>query len=282
MLTKVQVYSSQPSASVLAFDENGRAEIDLIQITDISGLDPVEATVNTSSLGDVDGAAYIGTEVPDRNIVLTLRPNPDYSNWTFDRLRRFIYSYFMPRASVKLVFYNDEVPDFPVEINGIVEHVGANPFSKDPEFLVSIVCPDPYFTSTKGETISGSISGGMNLVDVPNAGNIPIGVYLKVDYESASTPANLKVQVQNSLVVSDFNVENLNTNNVYFEMNSKAMQKFVREVDLGSGVISNRLSEIKEGSVWPVLQPGSNKLGVTIDSGSASWEMTYFERYGGI
>ena len=62
------------------------------------------------------------------------------------------------------------------------------------------------------------------------------------------------------------------------------MQKFVQNVNIGSGVITNLLSKvhIQEGSLWPTFQPGENEFSVITDHGVHDWELTYFERFGGL
>ena len=153
MLTEVKAYSSWRSAPTLPLSDGGRPESDLIQLRNIDGLDPVKAAVNTSPFGSVDGASHTGSSVLTRNIVLTLHPNPNWDNWTFESLRRLLYSYFMPKRQTRLVFYSDDM--IPVEISGIVESVSVNIFSKDPELQVSIVCPDPYFTALEPTVLTG-------------------------------------------------------------------------------------------------------------------------------
>jgi hypothetical protein len=60
------------------------------------------------------------------------------------------------------------------------------------------------------------------------------------------------------------------------------MQKFVQNVGIGSGVIGNLLSKMQEGSQWPIFQPGENEFSVITDQGGQDWELTYFERFGGL
>ncbi len=108
MLTEVKAYSAWQSAPTLLLNPTGRSETDLIQIRNIDGLDPVKASVNTSSYGSVDGASFTGSAVSTRNIVLTVHPNPDWDIWTHESLRRLIYSYFMPKRPIRLVFYSDD------------------------------------------------------------------------------------------------------------------------------------------------------------------------------
>ena len=183
MLTEVKAYSSWRSAPTLPLDDGGRAETDLIHVRNISGLDPVKASVNTSPFGSVDGASLTGSSVLTRNIVLTLHPNPNWKDWTYEALRRLLYSYFMPKLQVKLVFYSDDM--IPVEISGVVEDVSVNIFSKDPELNVSIICPDPYFTALEPTVITGLTNDDPVTVDY--GGTIEAGMHVKVTATSRSS-----------------------------------------------------------------------------------------------
>jgi hypothetical protein len=194
VLTEVKAYSSWASAPTLLLDQDGRPETDLVQIRNIEGLEPVKASVNTSLFGSVDGAAYTGSSVPSRNIVLTIHPNPDWHTWKYEDLRKLIYSYFMTKKPVRLVFYNDE--DSPVEIFGIVESVDNSIFSKDQEFNVSVICPDPYFTSLDPKVITGQSirSGGAPRVVTYN-GSVETGIRVKVSFSSGTAPTTIGIQV---------------------------------------------------------------------------------------
>lgn len=270
MLTEVKVYSSWQSAPILPLSDPGRAETDLIQIRNIDGLDPVKASVKTSPFGSIDGVSYTGSSIPSRNIVLTLHPNPDWDTWSHEKLRRLLYSYFMPKRPVRLVFFSDDLVT--VEISGIVESAAVNAFSKDPEFLVSIVCPDPYFTALEPIVLTG-ISGDEPIV-IDYNGSIETGIRLKVT--SSVVPDPTVIEIPKFIV--DAAVDVLK----YFEMSSIPTRKFVQNVTIGDGIITNLLSEIQEGSSWPVLEPGDNEFFVITDAGTQDWELTYFERFGGL
>jgi Phage tail protein len=269
LLTELKAYSSWASAPTLLLNEAGRAETDLIQIRNIDGLDPVKASVGTSSLGDVDGSSYTGSSIPSRNIILTIGLNPNWDTWTYEGLRRLIYSYFMPKRPTRLVFYSDDL--VPVEIAGITEGVTINQFSKDPELLVSVICPDPYFTALEPTVLTGS-SG--EIVNVDYSGSIETGIRVKVTSVSGPAPTVISLK--------GFNVEATVSSVLYFEMGSLPMQKFVQNVGIGSGVITNLLSKVEDGFSWPVIQPGINEFSVLTDSGVQDWELTYYERFGGL
>jgi hypothetical protein len=277
VLTEVKAYSSWRSAPTLLLDSEGSPASDLIQIRNIDGLDPVKGTVNTAGFGSVDGASFTGTSVLTRNIVLTLKPNPDWDTWTYEKLRRLLYSYFMPKLVVRLVFYSDDM--IPVEIYGVVEDVIINMFSKEPELQVSIVCPDPYFTALEPTIITG-ISGATAEIDYP--GNVEAGMIVRITHVSGA-PNNLDIQMGDPKI-SLFGVTATVDSSNYFEMSSVPMRKYVQTVNIGDGVIENKLSNIRvqEGDLWPILQPGINEFKVISDDGLQDYELIYYARFGGL
>ena len=282
MITNVKAFSSWRSAPLLPLSGSNRAETDLIQIRNITGLDPVKASVNTSPYGSVDGASFVGTSVLTRNIVLTLHPNPDWDNWTHETLRQLIYSYFMPKRPTRLVFVREDMTD--VEILGYVESVTANMFSKDPEFLVSIICPDPYFVSVDPIVITGqAVRTGGAAVIVDYKGTIETGMGVKVTALTAPNPTDIGIQIGDPKLTYFATYASVD-DTMYFEMSSIPMRKYVQNVNIGSGIITNLLSKvhIQEGSAWPSLQPGENEFTVVTDQGEQDWELTYFERFGGL
>jgi len=279
VLTEVKAYSSWRSAPTLPLNANGRAETDLIQVRNIDGLDPVKASVNTSPYGSIDGASHTGSSVLTRNIVLTLRPNPDWNDWSYEGLRRLLYSYFMPKLLTRLVFYSDDM--VPVEISGVVEGVSVDMFSKDPQLIVSIVCPDPYFTALEPVVLTGLTGNTPIIVDYQ--GNIEAGMHVKVSATADPPPADIAIQIGNPRITY-FGVHAVVNSSLFFEMSSLPMQKFVQNVNIGTGVITNLLSNvyIQEGSLWPTFQPGENEFSVITNVGVHDWELTYFERFGGL
>jgi Phage tail protein len=280
VLTEVKAYSSWKSAPTLPLDDYGRAETDLIQIRDIQGLDPVKASVNTSPYGSIDGAAHVGDSVLTRNIVLTVGINPNWGTWSYESLRRLLYEYFMPKRQVRLVFTSDDMA--PVEISGVVESAEINQFSNDPEFVVSVICPDPYFTAVDPEVVTGqSVRTGGPITAIHYDGNVETGMHVQVTYSSGASPTVIGVQVGDPSYLY-FNVAAGVSASKYFEMNSLPMQKYVQNVDLSSGVITNLLSKLQQGSDWPILQPGETDFSVITDAGVQDWELRYYERFGGL
>jgi hypothetical protein len=184
----------------------------------------------------------------------------------------------MSKRSVRLVFESDDIP--PVEISGIVEGIEANPFSKDQEFQVSIVCPDPYFVSLEPIVLTGQ-SNMIDPVVVDYNGTIETGINVKVSQVSGAAPTAIEVQIGDPQV-TDLVVAAGVDASTYYEMNSVAMRKYVQTINIGSGVITNILPKVLEGSTWPLFQPGENEFFVITDQGVQDWQLTYYERFGGL
>ena len=281
MLTVVKAYSAWQSAPTLPLDEAGRAESDLIQIRNIDGLDPVTASIGVQPYGSIDGEAYVGSSVLSRNIVLTLHPNPDWNLWSPEALRRLLYSYFMPKQAARLELYSDDMED--LEITGVVESLTANMFSNDPEIQVSIICPDPYFSAIDPQIISGDTTD--TPLDIEYLGSVPAGIQVKVEQVSGTNPNEINIQIGNpDLTFFKASLANLITSTKYFHMSSLPLNKYSETVNESNGVSTSLLSNLvtEEGSEWPMLLPGTNQFQVTSDNGVQNWELTYYERFGGI
>jgi phage-related protein len=277
VLTEVKAYSSWRSAPTLQLDEDGRTETDLIQIHNINGLDPVKASVTTSPYGSVDGTSFTGSNVQNRNIVLTLKPNPNWDTWTYAKLRQLLYSYFMPKLVIRLVFYSDDMN--PVEIYGVVEGIENDMFTKEQTFQVSIICPDPYFTSLNPIVLTGQ-NDEVKTFDYN--GNVETGMVVKVTHLSGA-PTTIGIQLGDPKDTF-FGVTTEVNSSKYFELSSIPMQKYVQNVNIGTGVIDNLLSNIyaQEGSLWPFLQPGTNEFKVVTDDGVQDYQLIFYERFGGL
>jgi hypothetical protein len=108
-------------------------------------------------------------------------------------------------------------------------------------------------------------------------------MHVKVTATPDTAPSDIAIQLGDPRIAY-FAVAATVNPTLYFEMNSLPMKKFVQNVNIGSGVITNLLSmiHIQEGSLWPGLQPGDNEFSVITDLGVHDWELTYFERFGGL
>lgn len=277
MLNTVDVYTSQPSVATLNL--GSLPELDILQVIDIQGLDPVKISVNTASLASADGEDVTGSTVPSRNIVLILKGNPDWSTWIPYTLRQLIYAYFTPKSMVRLSFSRSDDPDDNVEIFGIVESCEASSFTEEIEYTVSIICADPYFTSVLATDVEGSTGTEVGTDVVTYPGNVPVGFFLTVEKDSDDASF---VNVQVGEFGSYFNVTTDVNDTKRFEMDSRSKKKMIRQIDTDWGTAVSVLGGLQDGSSWPVLEMGNNSFSIVTDTGAQNYLLTYFAKYSGL
>jgi hypothetical protein len=112
-------------------------------------------------------------------------------------------------------------------------------------------------------------------------GSIEAGINVKLTRVSDPAPATIGIQIGDP-TLSFFTVTASVSSSLYFIMNSLPMQKYVQNVNTSTGVVTNLLQKLQEGSSWPVLQPGENEFSVITNQGAQDWELTYYERFGGL
>lgn len=107
------------------------------KVTNITGLNPPQAQINTAAVAGMDGALFNSSRLNTRNIVITL-----YLTGDIESNRQEIY--FYARTKEKCTFYfSNENRD--VYIDGYVDTVECLLFSNAEFIQISMICPDPYF-----------------------------------------------------------------------------------------------------------------------------------------
>lgn len=281
MLTKLEVLGLRSLAPTLSLDEDGNASQDPIQIMDIQGLEPVKAAITTAPYGAFDGEALSGMSVGKRNIVMMIGLNPDWEIQSPEELRQLLYNYFMPKLFVQLRFHSTNYPT--VRIDGYVEDVKPNIFSKSPQMQVSIICPNPDFIAVEETVFTGLTGDGTSYTAVDYIGSVETGFVLEVD-QAAGSPGvdTIQVSLTGEYPPQAFAARGNLTPDIYWEMSSVPGAKYVRSVSRSLGTITNYLNDIAVDATWPVLQPGDNKIAVITPVVFQNWELRYYPRFGGL
>ena len=107
------------------------------QILSITGLNPPNAQINTTTIVGLDGAVFNSSKLETRNLVLTIKINGDV-----ETNRLLLYSYFKTKDKCTF-YYSNNSRD--VSIEGYVESVECDLFSNNELAQISIICPYPYF-----------------------------------------------------------------------------------------------------------------------------------------
>lgn len=270
MLNKVTAYSSRPGDAPIIFNLVDIPDTDLYVMRNIDGIDSAKANINTTPFASGKGSGYTGSNVPDRNIVLTVGFNPDWDVWSYEALRQKLDLYFMTNTLVRLVFETDEKP--PVEISGYVESNSISIFSKDPETQISIICPEADFVAVDSTIITGAANADSTSITYNGTVETPIDFTLT--HISGGYPTDIQMHSDDSI----FHVnDSSGTGGHDFIMKSIPGNKHVM---LSTG--ASLLAKVVDGSSWLNIVPGSQDFSVDTNNGNQNWALTYYERYGSL
>lgn len=247
-------------------------------VNDIEGLDPVDATLTTSTIAQVDGAQPQNAQRGTRNITMKLGLNPDYVASTVQSLRSALYDYFMPKALIQLGFYLDGSL-FCVTL-GQVESFANSMFSADPEVDISIICYDPDFYGPAAETITEDTTSSTDTHTITYEGTSEAGVIftLSVDRDLAGFTLYNNAPdgtTQTFDVVGSFVADDIVT--VVSTPGSKAVN-LTRDAITTSALYAADPTS----SDWITLQKGDNVFRAYASGDAMSYTISYVPQYGAI
>lgn len=131
-----------------------RPELSGFVITNIEGLGPVSATINTTKTATADGSMYNSALLDERNITMSLLFLDDGTR-TVEEIRHESYKYFPIKRGVHLSIKTDKRT---LEIDGYVESNEPVIFSNQEYTSISIICPDPFFYSPRHDVTDFSVT----------------------------------------------------------------------------------------------------------------------------
>lgn len=255
-------------------------------VKEIDGLDPVNATLTSSTMAQLDGAQFQNAVLTTRNITIKLGLEPDYVNNTVDSLRSALYDYLLPMANIQLGFYKDGTL-FAVT-SGQVESFENSMFSNDPEIDISIICYDPAFYAPEPVTVSGTTTTGTDTTTITYDGTTPTGIIFDLTVNQDC----LGFTVYNTDPLFNSQVYSLNQNELMespdiITINSIPGQKSI--IDTTSGTPRSILYYVDPAATWPLLSKGDNQFRVYFndavdgeDLGPMNWTLSYTPKYAGL
>ena len=248
-------------------------------IRDMTGLDPVSAEISKTNLSGIDGVYIQHTRVGVRNIVFTLGMNPDYETTTIKSLRDNLYRYFMPQSPVTLRFLDNEYSS--VSIEGVVEELTFPLFTSKPVASISILCPNPYFTSLDDIVHDFNTTAQSNQEEILYNGSSSGGFQLAMNPKMTLGTTQYLLSVQGTIgPAQEFRFGTEINNGEMLWLDTRPGH---RRLYLQSGSVTrNLLHTINLGSKWPLLQPGLNYLRFYAVMTSKPYRISYKEMFGGL
>ncbi|MCQ2059799.1 MAG: phage tail family protein [Bacteroidaceae bacterium] len=276
------------SGEVLTLTQNEKE----YQVISVTGLNPVPAILQTSTIAGMDGVKFNSAKLNPRNIVITLRLNDDV-----ERNRLQLYHYFKSKQYCKIYFHTECRNVF---AEGYVENIECDLFTISEQMQISIVCPDPYFYSVaesvktvsdvnplfefafafgaEGVTnptitdpaIEFSTYNKSQTIAIVNSGEEETGVIAEIRFTGdVSNPYIYDIRTEEVMRVNtDFEFGDVLT------INTNQGNKSVTITRNGESP-SNGIRYLDKVSEWLQLSTGDNCFGYGAESGADDMELTF-------
>ena len=246
------------------------------QITNITGLYPADALINTDQTALSDGGRYNSSKVNMRtiNFAFSIEKNPEEA-------RRKVYRVLQPKRYAKLN-YTSELYD--VYIEGYIENVLVSHFDKKQTVTFQMLCPFPYFRNAQLIINEFSKVQGMFHFpfSIPEAGR-PFGAIMEVPTAIISNngmvEAGLIIELYAKGAVSGVKVYN-HTSQEFIGVDYTMQAGDLITITTGQGdktvtllregVRTNIFNSIMAGITWLQLPPNGMTAVYTVESGDAN------------
>ena len=225
---------------------------EIARITNIDGLGPVTAAINTTQVGLNPGARFDSVHVDYRNIVIEFYVISNVA----DNLTE-LYSVIQTGTKITLQIKNKL-------INCHVESIEINRTNNPVKGQISLICPDPAFRSA-AKNISLSASDFISY-----AGNKATGFKLYLTAKTAVKNPYISINANKKTKKSTLNIT-LSAGDI-LELNSEAGQK-------SASISSARVYPYTGTFLWPELVPGDNTIAIGAASGTVTAKILYSEKF---
>ena len=272
MLYRIEVISDRGTSLVLPLQEIS----DGYFVTDVEGLNPVKANLVSSSFATMDGAQYQSSRREARNIILKL--SMELGTTPVSVLRSRLYTFFMPKTSVKLRFYVEGMPI--VEIEGRVEAFDSVLFSQSPEVAITMLCFDPDFYTIDKLQIPAATTPETDEVLIDYAGSVETGVLfrLSLNRDLVEGFSITHRSSDDSISTLDF-LTPLSVGDV-LEISTVAGAKGVTLIR--ADTTTSVLYGITPYSSWLNLFPGPNYIRIHAEGVPIPYQIEFTTKYGGL
>lgn len=275
MLTTVEVRNRQGDLLSLPLEDDSSG----YRIVEIEGLDPVKATIVSSSFANMDGEQDQSSRREARDIKLKIELDPDPATNTVRGLRTKLYKFFMTKTKVSLRFIFED--GLEVEILGRVETCESAMFTQTPTVDISVRCGKPDFYELAPELVAGTTTSGETPLIIDYEGSVETGIQLVLNVDRPLSEFSIY-----HVPPDDEGLKTLDFDNAPLEAGDVLTISTVRGSKgatlVRAGVITSVLYGISPQSNWIELQPGTNSIRVYAEGAGIPLTIQYVVRYGGL
>lgn len=279
-------------------------------ILQITGLNPVNASITMTNMSGVPGAHFSNAVVGGRNITMQLSYFQCENFMDIDTQRRKIYQFFPVGKKIEIVFEMMDGRMF--ETTGYIESNGVEIFTQIQSYQISILCEKATFRDGFTEGITHIFYGVEPEFTFPFMNNsltdnlINFGTHKtegvdNIYYEGDGTPG-VEITIYCTGPVGNIDIYNITygqkmsidvgilanisggplTNGDIIFVSTIPMEK--KGILLRGGRSTNILGAMGRFPDWLQIHKGDNKIAITADNGLENSKMSirYFNEYNGI
>lgn len=255
-------------------------------IRNIEGLGPVKASLVSSKIAGGDGETYHSGRRETRNLIFDLALAPDMATMSVYDLRMELYKYFMPKSPVDLTFklFDRLTPNvleqnLEVKIEGYVESLEPNMFTKDPSVKVSVICHQPDFKALDEIIFGGASTADLTETALTYNGTTEVGFLFQLLVDRTISEVTIYARAPDNTLSSATITVPMVLGDI-LEVSSVLGDKYV-VLDKG-GYVEPVLYGQSPQSKWLKLYPGVNNFRVYVEGNPVPFDITYREAYGGL
>ena len=218
-------------------------------ISEIDGLDPPEAVINSTRNVNADGSIFNNSYLTNRQIIITLAINqPAETN------RINLYKYIKNKYPIRIYYENDTRK---VYIDGYVKNFEINFFGIKQIAQITIICVNPYFLAdSENETELSEVEA---LFEFPFETPEPIPFsevgedvqFVVMNNGDVETGAVFEIHVQGGSV----------TNPMIYNVETNEFIGFNMTLNAGDSLVINTKTKEKSAMYYPVNAAGQSALG---------------------
>lgn len=256
-------------------------------LVSMTGITPADAAINAVETATQDGAVFNSSHVMPRNLVITFDIRGEGTDVRQRRIR--LYRYVKTKQPVRVYLSNDQRD---VYIDGYVERMddAGTIFSERERFMLSIICPSPFFRDNETGEQAVSFSAVIPLFTFPFhiADPIPFSrrdeSYIKEIENEGDVPCGATLRVSAHGSVSDPWFYNETTGErMTFELDMQSGDELVISTVQGrksailrsDGTETNVINALSHDSKWITLEPGSNTIYYNASEGAVNMQLTF-------
>lgn len=255
-------------------------------ITEIEGLNPPVATINTSEIALIDGAKFNNSKLQMRYINVAFAIEYEAA-----KNRIEVYKVLKSKQWVKL-YYNGQYRQ--VWIEGYIESINITYFEMKQIVTCAILCPAPYFrdaqqivnallnvistfhfpfaSAATPELVMGYYSNDLG-ISIENDGDVECGMIIELYARDAISDPKIFDYVSQDYIGLDFDMQQADL----ITIDTRQGQKTVTL--LRGGVKSNIFNYVIQGSTWLQLPANGGTFVYEVGTGAAGDLAVTFKHY---